>query len=50
MIAKISKEINREIKTILGGVYATMNPKRAVEDENFDYIVVGEGEYVFRKC
>ena len=30
MIAKISKEINREIKTILGGVYATMNPKRAV--------------------
>ena len=47
VIAKISKEINREIKTILGGVYATMNPKRAVEDENFDYIVVGEGEYVF---
>ena len=31
----------------MGGVYATMNPKRAIEDINLDYVVVGEGEYVF---
>ena len=24
-----------------------MNPKRAIEDNNLDYVVVGEGEYVF---
>ena len=25
------------------------NPKRAMEDKNLDYVVIGEGEYVFRQ-
>lgn len=47
MVTKITKEVNPDTITVLGGVYATMNPNRAVADENLDYVVVGEGEYVF---
>ena len=47
MVTKITKEVNPNTITVLGGVYATMNPNRAVADENLDYVVVGEGEYVF---
>ncbi len=47
MVTKITKEVNKNIITIMGGVYCTMNPKRAIEDKNLDYVVVGEGEYVF---
>jgi len=47
-VAKIVKKISPNILTILGGVYATMNPLIAVEDDNLDYICVGEGEYVLR--
>ena len=46
--AKIVKEYNSEIKVIMGGVYATMNSEQAMSDPNVDYIVIGEGEYVFR--
>ena len=44
--AKLVKQIGPSIKTILGGVYATVNPELAVEDENVDYVVIGEGEDV----
>jgi len=46
--AKLTKSISPNIKVILGGVYATVNPELAVEDEHVDYVVVGEGEYVIR--
>jgi len=46
--AKIVKEYDSEIKVIMGGVYATMNSEQAMSDPNVDYIVIGEGEYVFR--
>ncbi len=46
--AKIVKEYNSEIKVIMGGVYATMNSDQAMSDPNVDYIVIGEGEHVFR--
>ena len=49
MTAKIVKEVSKKIITVLGGVYATANPKRAAKDKNLDYIVVGEGEYVFQQ-
>ena len=49
MTAKIVKEVSKKIFTVLGGVYATANPKRAAKDKNLDYIVVGEGEYVFQQ-
>jgi len=45
--AKLVKNISNKIVTVLGGVYATANPKRAAKDENIDFVVVGEGEFVF---
>ena len=48
LAAKLIKWIDPNITTILGGVYATVNPELAVEDEYVDYVVIGEGEYVIR--
>ncbi len=47
--AKLVKEFNSEIKTIMGGVYATMNPEKALHDTNIDFVVIGEGEFVLRE-
>ena len=47
LVTKITKEVDKNIITIMGGVYVTMNSKRAIDDINLDYAVVGEGEYVF---
>ncbi len=46
--AKLVKSIDKNIPVIMGGVYATMNSNRAIEDSNVDFVVIGEGEYVFR--
>lgn len=45
--AKYVKEIDPNIITVIGGVYATVSYKTIHKDTNFDYICVGEGEYVF---
>ena len=47
-VTEITKNIDRDILTIMGGVYVTMNSTTAIEDENLDYACVGEGEYVLR--
>ena len=49
MITKLAKNISNDIITVLGGVYAMSNPKRAMQDKNLDYVVIGEGEYVFKQ-
>ena len=49
MTTKIIKDISPKIITVLGGVYATTNPKNAIEDKNLDYVIIGEGEFVFRQ-
>ena len=49
MAAEIVKSVSEKIITVMGGVYATSNPKRVVKDKNFDYVVMGEGEYVFKQ-
>jgi len=46
---KIVKEVSKDIITVLGGVYAMANPVRAMKDKNLDYVVIGEGEYVFKQ-
>lgn len=46
--AELVKSINKDIRIIMGGVYATTNPKHAIEDSNIDFVVIGEGEYVFK--
>ena len=46
---KLVKEVSKNIITVLGGVYATANPERAMQDSNLDYVVIGEGEFVFKQ-
>ncbi len=42
--AKIVKEVNPNIITIMGGVQATTLPQKIMEDSNFDYVILSEGE------
>tara|TARA_B100000315_G_C14547361_1_gene573911 strand:+ start:230 stop:1723 length:1494 start_codon:yes stop_codon:yes gene_type:complete len=44
IVAKIAKEINPDIKVIIGGVHATMNGKSVFDCENIDVSCIGEGE------
>lgn len=46
--ARLTKSTKKDTKVILGGVYATINPEKAMEDPNIDFVVIGEGEYVLR--
>ena len=49
LVAEMTKTIDPKIQVVIGGVYATMNPGHAIQDENVDYVVIGEGEYVIRE-
>ncbi len=44
IVAKIAKEINPEIKIIVGGVHSTMNGSKVLDHENIDFLSIGEGE------
>jgi len=45
LAAKVVKEIDAEIVVIMGGVYVTSSPRKAIADENVDYVLIGEGEH-----
>jgi len=45
-VAKIVKSINPQILVITGGSHATIQPDDLLLDNNIDYVVRGEGEYV----
>lgn len=45
-VAKIVKNINPHILVVAGGSHATIQPEELLSDNNFDYIVRGEGEFV----
>ncbi len=45
--AQLVKQINADIITVLGGIYATQAPDIAGRDGNIDYMVLGEGEFTF---
>lgn len=47
MAAGAAKKADKEIITVLGGIYATVSWESAIKDVNIDYLVMGEGEYVF---
>ena len=47
--SKIVKDTSNSIKTIIGGVSAISNPDPLISDESVDYVIVGEGEYVFKE-
>ena len=44
--ARIAK--GQGAKVVMGGVYATTNHEKVIQDENIDYVIVGEGEYIFK--
>ncbi len=44
-VALIVKEVNRNIITIMGGAHPTVLASKVLEDENIDYVIIGEGEY-----
>lgn len=46
--AEIIKNVDKSIIVVFGGVYATNSYLSIIEDKNIDYVVVGEGEYVFK--
>ena len=46
--ARIAKKINHKTKVVMGGVYVTVNPESAIKDTNIDYLVIGEGEFLFK--
>ena len=45
---QLTKSVNKNIRVIIGGVYATMNPECAIKDQNIDFVIIGEGEYILR--
>lgn len=45
-VAALAKEALPEAIVLLGGVYATALPAKAIADPNIDYAVLGEGEEV----
>ena len=44
IVAKIAKEINPEIKIIVGGVHSTMNGSKILNHKSIDFLSIGEGE------
>jgi anaerobic magnesium-protoporphyrin IX monomethyl ester cyclase len=47
IIAGIAKKINKDIKIIIGGTHATIDPDNTLKNDEFDYLVRGEGELTF---
>ena len=44
IVAKIAKEINPEIKVIVGGVHPTMNGSKVLNCKDIDFLSIGEGK------
>lgn len=44
MICSITKEVDKNITTIMGGAYPTSDPEGALSDANLDFVINGEGE------
>ena len=47
--ASLIKAADAECTVVLGGVYATTCADKVLDDNNIDYAVLGEGEYIFPK-
>lgn len=46
-IAKIAKAINNNIKVVVGGTHPTLDPEGTLAENEFDYVIRGEGELTF---
>lgn len=47
-VAEIVKKHNPNTKVVFGGIHPTIYPRETIRFENVDYLVLGEGEFVFR--
>ena len=48
-ILKAIKKTDKKIKTVVGGPHPTVFPEETLDQENVDYIVLGEGEIPFQR-
>uniref|UniRef100_A0A6M3JB83 Putative radical SAM superfamily protein n=1 Tax=viral metagenome TaxID=1070528 RepID=A0A6M3JB83_9ZZZZ len=48
LAAELTKKVDKKIKVVMGGVYATTNVELVLTDKNIDAVVEGEGEYMLR--
>lgn len=46
-VAKICKQINPDIITVVGGPHASCAPEEAIRSQYIDFVIRGEGEYTF---
>ena len=47
--AEVVKGINKRIKVVLGGPHVSLYPDETIKNGNIDFLLLGEGEYSFRK-
>lgn len=47
-LCRAIKEIDRKIIVVLGGAHPSALPEIAIQDENVDFVVLGEGEIILR--
>lgn len=46
-IAKIARQVDRNTKVVVGGAHVTLDPIGSLAEEEFDYVIRGEGEFTF---
>ena len=46
-VARIAKELNDDVVVAVGGTHPTVLPEETIKNKYFDYVVRGEGEYMF---
>lgn len=44
-LCEIVKKINPGITTVMGGAHPSALPAKTLEDENIDYVIIGEGDF-----
>lgn len=45
LTAEIAKQVNPDIKVVIGGIHASALPEETIKDKNIDILVYGEGEF-----
>lgn len=46
-VALLVKGLDRNIKVVVGGTHPTLDPHGVVKNEEYDYVIRGEGEFTF---
>lgn len=46
-LCKLTKEVDKNLITVMGGPHVTAVPEEVLKDKNVDFIILGEGEYSF---